>query len=150
MRRALIIFGLLVVCAMAFVRFAPVGVDRFHVSAGQQLPGDYPSAGGFMAVRAIATTPDRLLLVLDDVAKTTPRTKLVAGNVPDEMLTYMTRSRVFGFPDYTTVEIIPEAETGDPLLVINARLRYGYADLGVNEARVKRWLDELGLLTVLP
>ena len=53
------------------------------------------------------------------------------------MITYVTRSRVFGFPDYTTVR-----QAGDTL-EIHGRLRFGESDMGVNAARVDGWLERL-------
>ena len=149
MRGVLLALSLVVVVVLVLVRFMPADIERFHISAGAQTYGDYPSEGGHMVVRGISTTPDRILEVLNDVALATPRTTLLAGSVADNMLTYVTRSAVIGFPDYTTVEILADPETDDPLLVMNARLRFGRSDFGVNQARVQRWLDELGLLTVL-
>ncbi len=49
----------------------------------------------------------------------------------------VTRSAVWGFPDYTTVE------QRDGKLMIYARSRFGSSDLGVNGKRVAGWLDAL-------
>ena len=62
---------------------------------------------------------------------------MLAGSVEQGMITYVTRSIVVGFPDYTTV-----LQNGDQL-VIYARLRFGRSDFGVNHARIKRWIDAL-------
>ena len=59
---------------------------------------------------------------------------VLAGSVEEGMVTYITRSAVFGFPDYTTVR-----QRGDEL-EIYGRLRMGYSDLGVNGKRIDRWL----------
>jgi uncharacterized protein (DUF1499 family) len=77
------------------------------------------------------------LAALDGIIRAEPRTQVLAGSVEAGMVTYVTRSRVFGFPDYTTV-----AQRGDDL-AIHARLRYGQSDMGVNKARVERWLTAL-------
>ena len=61
-----------------------------------------------------------------------PRTHVLAGSVADGRVTYITRSRVFGFPDYTTLE-----QDGDRLKAY-ARLRFGGSDLGVNATRLER------------
>ncbi|WP_243614316.1 DUF1499 domain-containing protein [Shimia aestuarii] len=53
------------------------------------------------------------------------------------MITYITRSRMIGFPDYTTV-----LQAGEELL-IHARSRFGRRDFGVNAVRVERWIDAL-------
>ena len=57
---------------------------------------------------------------------------------------------MWGFPDYTTVSILPAGtfDNAGPLLMIDGRLRFGRSDLGVNKARIERWLTALGPLTV--
>ena len=53
------------------------------------------------------------------------------------MVTYITRTQVLGFPDYTTA-----AQDGD-LLKVYARLRFGRSDLGANKERINGWLAEM-------
>lgn len=71
---------------------------------------------------------------LADVALGTPRTTLLAGSVGTGMMTFVTRSRFWGFPDYTTV-----SQQGDQLKIF-ARQRFGRSDLGVNKDRIDRWI----------
>jgi uncharacterized protein (DUF1499 family) len=133
---------------MAYVRLMPGDPAKVHVDGVARAPGDYPTAGSFTAVRTLQTTPDDALAALDQIAAATPRTKILAGTVAEGLITYETRSRIVGFPDYTTVSIIPaHAAPGgnaNPLIMIHARLRYGSADLGVNRKRVVAWLAQLG------
>jgi uncharacterized protein (DUF1499 family) len=77
------------------------------------------------------------LATLDRIIRDTPRTRWLAGSVQEGMVTYVTRSRVMGFPDYTTVR-----QAGD-MVEIYGRLRFGKSDLGVNAARIDRWLRRL-------
>ena len=77
------------------------------------------------------------LAALDSIIRDTPRTQVLAGSVDEGMITYVTRSRVFGFPDYTTVR-----QEGD-MLEVYGRLRFGKSDLGVNAARIDGWLRQL-------
>ncbi len=53
------------------------------------------------------------------------------------MVTYITRTAVIGFPDYTTVRL------RDGRVEIYGRARYGLSDLGVNAARIDSWLEAL-------
>jgi len=118
-----------VVALMAFVRLAPSEPMRWH-----QMPDtitDRDLDGGAMR-RAVGN-----LAVLDRIIRDTPRTRVLAGSVEQGMVTYVTRSRVFGFPDYTTVR-----QDGE-MLEIYARLRFGRSDLGVNADRVDGWLGRL-------
>ena len=71
------------------------------------------------------------------IALATPRTLVLEGSVEDGMITYITRTRVFGFPDYTTVT------QKDKTLKFHARLRFGMKDMGVNAARGDAWIAEL-------
>ena len=145
----LLVLGV-IVAAMVYVRLAPDDVAGVHIQADPREPGDYPTAVRFLAVRQITAAPEDVLRAITQVAMDGERTKALAGTVDDGIVTFVTRSKVMGFPDYTTVSIIP-ADTVDnagPLVMIDARLRYGKNDLGVNMARVTGWLDALGPLTV--
>ncbi|WP_210877590.1 DUF1499 domain-containing protein [Roseovarius autotrophicus] len=117
------------VALVVFIRLAPSDPLRWH-----QMPGAITNRdleGG--AMRRV--TGD--LVALDAIARATPHTRVLAGSVSEGMITYVTRSRLMGFPDYTTVR-----QAGDTLEIF-ARLRFGRSDLGVNAARVDGWLVRL-------
>ncbi len=118
-----------IVALLAWIRLAPDDAARWHTLPDSVSDDDM--AGGVMRV-----VPGDLA-ALDGIIRAEPRTQFLAGSVEAGMVTYVTRSRVFGFPDYTTV-----AQRGDDL-AIHARLRYGQSDMGVNKARVERWLTAL-------
>ena len=118
-----------VIAVMAFIRLAPSDPLRWH-----QMPGavtDRDLEGG--AMRRVEGD----LAALDAIIRDTPRTRVLAGSVDRGMVTYVTRSLVMGFPDYTTVRQDGEA------LEIYGRLRFGRSDLGVNAARIDGWLERL-------
>ncbi|WP_209596613.1 DUF1499 domain-containing protein [Ruegeria sp. HKCCSP351] len=121
----------LVVGAGAYVRLAPSDPARWHVALvsteSQNLPGG--------VLRVVETGPDGLQR-LDEIAQTTPGTKVLAGSVSEGMITYITRTKWIGFPDYTTAQ-----QDGDTLR-IHGRLRFGRKDFGVNRARVDGWLAQ--------
>ena len=139
---------------MAYVRLAPMDLSKVHLPSYPQGPGDYPETGGFKAVRMLAVSPEEALAAVKDVAEATTRTRLVAGSVDEGLMTFETRSRVFGFPDYTTVSILSAdagpAQQDAPLVMIHARLRFGVDDLGVNQRRVESWLAALGGVATAP
>jgi uncharacterized protein (DUF1499 family) len=88
-------------------------------------------------------SPRDLLVRFDAIARAQPRTRVVAGDPDSLMITYVQRSRVFGFPDYLTVRAVAvEANTGEANagLIIWSRARYGRGDFGVNRVRVEAWL----------
>jgi uncharacterized protein (DUF1499 family) len=61
--------------------------------------------------------------------------------VEEGRITYMTRSLVFGFPDYTTVTTVPAGDGAQ--VVAYGRLRFGSSDMGVNRERLESWLAQL-------
>lgn len=133
---AALIFGL-----MAYVRFAPTDVGLWHQIPDTTEPGDTTDVGSFLAVRRIGAPAAEVLAAIEQRALATPRTRLLAGSVGTGMVTFQTRSLLWGFPDHTTVAV-----QGD-LLVIYGRLRFGRSDMGVNKVRIEGWLETLGPLT---
>jgi hypothetical protein len=129
MKLLAVLLVVLIAAALAFVRLAPSDPARWH-----QMPesvSDRDLEGG--AMRRVEGD----LAALDAIIRDTPRTRVLAGSLDQGMITYVTRSRVFGFPDYTTVR------QSDDMLEIYGRLRFGKSDLGVNAARIDGWLDRL-------
>ena len=136
------ILGLVVLVAavMVYIRVAPSAVEAWHVPPAATEPGDHAGPGSFTAVRAVTGDGAEALARIDEIAMATPRTTRLAGSVDEGMITYVTRSRIMGFPDYTTVHLTG----GDaPRVAIHARLRFGQSDMGVNRARVEGWLDQM-------
>ena len=115
-----------------YVRFAPSDPARWHAMPREMEDRDLE--GG---AKRVIEAAEGDLARLHSIALATPRTRVLAGSVEEGMITYVTRSRVFGFPDYTTVQ--QEAV----LIKIHARLRFGKLDMGVNAARVDAWLAAL-------
>lgn len=52
--------------------------------------------------------------------------------------TWLVRTPVMGFPDYVGIHLIPVGEA--TRIVALSRSRFGYGDMGVNRARLNRWL----------
>ena len=117
---------------MGWIRLAPQDVARWHAVPQDITPRDL-TGGAVRAVAGDAATFSRL----DAVIRATPRTRVLAGSVAEGMVTYVTRSAVFGFPDYTTVRL----RGGQVQLY--GRSRFGVSDLGVNAARLDGWLRAL-------
>lgn len=124
----------------AFVRLAPHDPARWHVMPDLPGQGDEmrEAPGGHTAAHVTALPPAEALARIDAIARETPRTTVLAGSVAEGLITYVTRSRLWGFPDYTTVSAAPHPDGAR--LVIDARLRFGQSDMGVNRARVSEWL----------
>ena len=132
-----------VVVLQAYVRLAPSNVARWHVApvAPETGQGDWPASDGHTAARSLPGDPPEVLARLDTVARMTPRTAVLAGGPEEGLVTYVTRSFLWGFPDYTTAAAVPDGE--GTLLTLHGRLRFGGSDLGVNRTRISTWLNVL-------
>ncbi len=116
-----------------YVRLAPLKLRPVQAD----VQSDTEMAGGYVAIRPVDCDPWALYARITAIALATPRTTILSENP----LRFVTRSRVWGFPDVTTVQVIGGQMT------VHAHLVYGKSDFGVNKARVLRWLDQLGPLT---
>ncbi|NNE51381.1 MAG: DUF1499 domain-containing protein [Sulfitobacter sp.] len=120
----------------ASIRLAPSDPARWHRGTGKTEVGEVQRKGSYAWRAEVAGDGREILAKIDQVAMATPRTRRLAGSVEEGQITYVTRTRVMGFPDYTTVSLVGE----DPkILEIFARLRFGRSDFGVNAARVREW-----------
>lgn len=133
----------LVVAGGAYVRLAPSDPAVWHVDprGGQAGPG--AATAGVETPLIYAAEPEALLARLDRIALETPRTQRLAGSVAEGRITYVTRSALIGFPDYTTVAVAALPDGGAQVFMF-ARLRFGQSDLGVNAARLQAWRAALG------
>ena len=122
-----------------WVRLAPADPARWHVDP-ETAPD--PGPGGHRATFSLDLPPARALERLMRIALGTARTRLIAGSPAEGRLTFETRSALWGFPDYTTVSARP-AVGGGTRLTLLGRLRFGRSDLGVNRARIARWIAAL-------
>lgn len=135
MNRTVVIASvLLAVLALVigFIRLAPSDPSHWH-----RMPRYAKDEVFSGAVFRIVQTGPEGLARLHETALETPRTKLLNGSVSAGMTTYVTRSLVFGFPDYTTAK-----QEGDTLKVFG-RSRFGRSDFGVNRDRVDGWLSQI-------
>lgn len=144
MRRMAVWFLALVLAATlafaAWVRLAPSDPAAWHVPPQAEGPWDevVPLTGAAsLRLSAAKGAPADLLARLDAIAMATPRTTRLAGSVEEGRITWVTRSALWGFPDFTTAEV-----RGDGLY-LHARLRFGREDMGVNAARLRDWLNRL-------
>lgn len=150
MKKAMSLAAFLIVVIVAglmgYVRFAPVNGNDWHIDlvhrpaeiADVSLEVVYRlSNGAYVDLPQPAAEARITLGRLDAVALATPRTLRVAGSVEEGHITWVTRSRLWAFPDYTTAQITPMG------LTVFARQRYGSQDSGVNAARLSDWLARL-------
>ena len=126
------VIALLGLFMLAYIRLAPPVVSKWHCS-----PEVNKNAVLLNGIQKRIPIGKAGLRRIDLIAEADPRTERLAGSVEQGLVTYVTRSRMIGFPDYTTV-----MQAGEEL-VIYARSRFGRRDFGVNAKRVTRWLNAL-------
>ena len=139
----LVLVFLIGVSGIVYIRLAPDDILALHIAppAGAVPGSPIALPGGYLVEENSELPPEKLLQRLHSVILQTPRTRLIAGLPSEGMATYVTRSLVFGFPDYTTIRVAPEG--GGSRFQIYARLRYGRSDFGGNRERVTSWLRAL-------
>jgi uncharacterized protein (DUF1499 family) len=134
----------ILVAASAWVRLAPTDSAAWHVSPVTNATPDctiLTERSGARVACLLPGTPAEVLTRLDAIAMATPRTIRIAGSAEQGRITWVTRSLIWGFPDFTTAEAT--ATDTDTRLDLHARLRFGGSDLGVNAARLQGWLTAL-------
>lgn len=135
--------------AAAWVRLAPEDPALWHVDPLTAPDTGRPNAwrvlpeGGDAVAPVFDLPPVALAARLDAIALAEPRTRRLAGSPEALHATYVQRSRLWGFPDYVSVRVLDAGE-GRSTLAIFSRARFGQSDLGVNRARVEKWLAALG------
>lgn len=139
--------GALALAALAgglWVRLAPSDPERWHVVPGPGTSTGKPNEAMRLPGQGspvYAVTPGELAARLDAVALAEPRTRRLAGGPETGFTTYVQRSQWLGFPDYISAQV--RAAEGGATLAIWSRSRFGRSDLGVNAARLERWLQAL-------
>ncbi len=141
----LVLVGLTLVTA-AYVRLAPSDPARWHEDPRLVTRPTSPNfhlirmVGGDAMPQVFAQSSATLAQRVHDVALA-DGASLLAGSVASGHMTFLTRSRFMGFPDYTSI-LVEQAGDGAMLLGF-ARARFGHSDLGANRARLERWLGAL-------
>ncbi|MBO6791776.1 MAG: DUF1499 domain-containing protein [Dinoroseobacter sp.] len=147
MKTFLSLLAVIAVGLLIYIRLAPSAVERWHVDPTG--PAARTGEGRFLVRDGadrdspiVAQSPQNALKQFSEIALASPRTLLLAGTPETGRMTFISRSKLFGFPDYTTVQSII-ADEGTTKLVVYGRLRFGRRDMGVNRARVQSWLKQL-------
>lgn len=125
-----------------FFRVVPMPAARWHVSPADVIPPTRPNYELRRGADApfLPAPPGVIAARLADLARS-ERAEQIAGSPDTGHVTYVARSALMGFPDAISVSLIPEGE--GTRVEIFSRSRFGYSDLGVNAARVARWIAAL-------
>ena len=143
MRFAVIVglFGvaLLVVAFAGFalwVRLAPTDVARWHI---EPATAQAPASPNFARLeQATRLSPAEAAAALAAQAASEGATQ-IAG---DEVFgTWIARTRVMGYPDFVSIRLTP-TDDGTQIIALS-RSRFGHSDMGVNAARLQRWIGRL-------
>lgn len=130
----------------AYIRLAPSDPARWHEDPRLVTRPSTPNfhlirmVGGDAMPRVFQLAPDALATRIDEVARADGAT-LLAGSVQAGHMTYLTRTPLMGYPDYTSILIEPAGEGA--MLLAFARARFGHSDMGNNRARLERWIAAL-------
>ena len=89
-----------------------------------------------------AVDADGLRTAMAKVIASEPRITLVHSDGPTLTERYVQRSVLLGFPDTVVVRYIGQSQ-GRSTLAMYSRSQLGRSDLGVNKARLERWLAKL-------
>lgn len=131
---------------LAYIRLAPTDPARWHEDPRLVSRPTTPNfhlirmVGGDAMPQVFQTTPQELAARMDEIARA-DGARLIAGTLDAGHMTYLTRTRLMGYPDYTSILIEPAGEGA--MLLAFARARFGHSDLGNNRARLERWIAEL-------
>ena len=143
MKTTLTILAIALALLLGWIRFSPTDVDDWHLDPGDT---EDPGQSGLRLIGREAPRfpgdPDTVLTEVMSIAKAEPRTRVLDGSVEEGMITFVHRTRLMGYRDYTTLKAVAEGDMTK--LSLAARSRYSFAhDWGTNSARMDRWLAEL-------
>lgn len=130
-------------------------IDPLTVETSETPNSFRMAPAGSTTERVDAVSPifseDPLILAeaFDEFALNQRATIRIAGLPAELMVTYVQRTERLKLPDYITVKFFDYGD-GTTSVAIYSRSRYGYADLGVNQARVERWIKTLESFEVEP
>lgn len=152
----IIVFGVLGVTAYTVFYIRSVTHDPavWHVdprfAEPSETPNDFrvirPDLTEFrvdMEAPTYAVNAATLSAAFDQFVREQPRVETVAGSTAAGWVTYVQRTETLAFPDYISVQFYDLGDTGTSTIAIYSRSRFGYSDMGVNEARVKRWIQSI-------
>jgi uncharacterized protein (DUF1499 family) len=142
--KTLLVILAIIAAGMLWIRLAPIDRDRWHTDPAE---AEDPEGSGVRLIGLQAprypADADAVLITLSEIALDEPRTKVLDGDIDEGMITFVTRSRVFGFADFATVKAVSEGAVTKLSIVSRTQVGSRGNDWGVNAAKVDRWLQEM-------
>jgi uncharacterized protein (DUF1499 family) len=128
-----------VIGAAVYFRTAAMPPEVWHVDPAAVTPPASPNFELRTGDRApvFDAGPDVMAARIDAIA-TAEGAEMIAGDLAEGHMTYVARTRIMGFPDAVSIRLVPVAS--GTRVEIFSRSRFGYSDMGVNAARVERWI----------
>jgi uncharacterized protein (DUF1499 family) len=105
-------------------------------------PADLCAAKSDIAPPVFAVSADDLRTAFGRMIASEPRIQQVAADEAALTHRYIQRSRFMRFPDTVVVRFLDLGD-GRSTIALYSRSQLGEGDLGVNRARIERWLDKL-------
>lgn len=130
----IVIAMFVLISLLAYIRMVPSESSHWHQPIEATENANFKRG----AVRVLSAE-DNILARVDAIMTELPRTRVLAGSVERGRITYVTRTKWIGFPDYTTVDY------SNGFLKMYARLRFGTSDRGVNRNRLEAVIRDAGL-----
>ena len=133
------------IIALSYIRFSKPNKSLWHIDpesiSRNDLRNSYLSNSKNNNNHQYLLSTNRLYLLLNEIMLE-DNCKKVFGNIEENLITYVCRSKVFGFPDYISLSFysLDEERTS---LAIFSRSRFGVYDFGKNKNRIVRWVGKL-------
>ena len=125
--------------AAAWFRMTPMPADVWHVEPAGVTPPSRPNYDLRVGERApVFDSPPEVFAARLDAVAANERADIIAGDPALGHVTYVARSPIMGVPDAISVRLVPVA--GGTRAEFFSRARFGHSDLGVNHARLDRWI----------
>ncbi|MGJ8586003.1 MAG: DUF1499 domain-containing protein [Marinosulfonomonas sp.] len=134
MKIALLLLVLLLGAGISYIRLTPVDPTAWHVDP---VTAEIGPAGHKITLET-HMDPTAALLEIEQIALSTPRTKILAGSAQEGRISFVTRSFIWGFPDIATVSAT--ANPSGTAVSFFSRQKVGGYDYGVNKKRIDRWI----------
>ena len=136
---------LILIIVLCYIRFARPNESNWHVDPELVSRNDLrnsflinsKSSNFFHYAVPVKELYQELYTIFEE-----DRCQRVFGDIEDGLITFVCRSRLFGFPDYVSIRF-REPETGVSTLSVFSRSRFGIYDFGKNKKRVNNWLQQL-------
>lgn len=133
----------------AWPRFVPADLGEVDFASLQrrETPNDalacnppFCAAKVDLAAPVFARPQPEIFRAVQQALAGEPRVEEVAADAGAGTLRYVQRSRLMGYPDTINVKVVPMPDGGSSVLLYS-RSKLGHGDMGVNRARVERWIE---------